>query len=163
MTEPVIRAEDFQAPPQIASLQRVALGLGGLGLVGAAIGFVTNADQFYRAWLLAYVFVLSLPLGCLALLMLHHLTGGGWGLVIRRTFEAGARTIPLMAVLFLPIVFGMHTLYEWSHADVVANDPIVAEKSIYLNPTGFLIRAVVYFAIWSFLGLVLPRMSARQD
>lgn len=163
MTEPVIRAEDFQAPPQIASLQRIALGVGGLGLVATAIGFVTNADQFYRSWLLAYIFVLGLPLGSLALLMLHHLTGGGWGLVIRRSFEAAARTIPVMALLFLPIAFGLHSLYEWSHADVVAADAIVAEKSIYLNVSGFLIRAVLYFVVWSVLAMVLTRMSARQD
>jgi hypothetical protein len=163
MSEPVIRAEDFQAPPQIESLQRIALGVGGLGLLATAIGFVTNAEQFYRSYLIAYIFVLGIPLGSLVLLMVHHLTGGGWGIVIRRSFEAAARTIPLMAVLFLPIVFGMHTLYEWTHADVVATDAIVAEKSIYLNTTGFLVRAVIYFAIWSLLALVLTRMSARQD
>lgn len=162
MTEPAIKAEDFQVPPQIDALQRIALGVGGLGLIATAIGFVTNADQFYRSYLLAYVFVLGIPLGCLSLLMVHHLTGGGWGLVIRRTFEAASRTIPVMALLFLPIVFGMHTLYEWTHAEA-ANDPIIAQKAIYLNETGFLIRAVVYFAIWSFFALALTRLSARQD
>jgi len=163
MTEPVIRAEDFQAPPQIESLQRVALGVGGLGLLATAVGFVVNADQFFRSWLLAYVFLLGFPLGSLALLMVHHLSGGAWGIVIRRSFEAAARTIPLMAVLFLPIVFGMHSLYEWTHAEVVASDAIVAQKAVYLNETGFLIRAVVYFAIWSFFALALTRLSARQD
>jgi hypothetical protein len=162
MTEPTIKAEDFQVPPQIDALQRIALGVGGLGLIATAIGFVTNAEQFYRSYLLAYVFVLGIPLGCLSLLMVHHLTGGGWGLVIRRTFEAASRTIPVMALLFLPIVFGMHTLYEWTHAEA-ANDPIIAQKAIYLNETGFLIRAVVYFAIWSFFALALTRLSARQD
>jgi hypothetical protein len=162
MTEPAIKAEDFQVPPQIDALQRIALGVGGLGLIATAIGFVTNADQFYRSYLLAYVFVLGIPLGCLSLLMVHHLTGGGWGLVIRRTFEAASRTIPVMALLFLPIVLGMHTLYEWTHAEA-ANDPIIAQKAIYLNETGFLIRAVVYFAIWSFFALALTRLSARQD
>src|SRR5690606_10005606 len=106
MTEPAIKAEDFQVPPQIDALQRMSLGVGGVALLATAIGFVINADQFYRSYLLAYVFVLGIPLGSLALLMVHHLTGGGWGLVIRRTFEASARTIPVMAVLFLPIVFG---------------------------------------------------------
>lgn len=163
MTEPVIRAEDFQVPARIETLQRVALGVGGLGLLATAVGFVTNADQFYRSYLLGYFFVLGLPLGSLALLMLHHLTGGAWGIVLRRTFEASARTVPVMALLFLPIVFGMHTLYEWTHADVVANDAIIAQKTIYLNEAGFLVRAVIYFAIWSFLALVLARMSARQD
>lgn len=163
MTERAIKAEDFQVPSQIDSLQRVALGIGGLGLLATAIGFVTNGDQFYRSWLLAFVFVLGFPLGSLALLMVHHLTGGGWGIVIRRSFEAAARTVPVMALLFVPIAFGIHSLYEWSHAEVVASDAIVAQKAIYLNPQAFLIRAVVYFAIWSFLALTLARLSARQD
>lgn len=162
MTEPAIKAEDFQVPSQIDALQRIALGVGGLGLIATAIGFVTNAEQFYRSYLLAYFFVLGIPLGSLALLMVHHLTGGGWGLVIRRTFEASARTIPVMAVLFLPLVFGMHTLYEWTHAEA-ASDPIIAQKAIYLNESGFLIRAVVYFLIWSFLAVALTRLSAKQD
>lgn len=162
MTEPAIKAEDFQVPSQIDALQRIALGVGGLGLIATAIGFVTNAEQFYRSYLLAYFFVLGIPLGSLALLMVHHLTGGGWGLVIRRTFEASARTIPVMAVLFLPLVFGMHTLYEWTHAEA-ASDPIIAQKALYLNESGFLIRAVVYFAIWSFLAIALTRLSAKQD
>lgn len=163
MTERAIKAEDFQVPPQIDSLQRVALGIGGLGLLATAVGFVTNSDQFYRSWLLAFVFVLGFPLGSLALLMVHHLTGGGWGIVIRRSFEAAARTVPVMALLFVPIAFGLHSLYEWSHAEVVASDAIIAQKVIYLNPQGFLIRAVIYFAIWSFLALALARLSARQD
>lgn len=164
MTEqPTIRADDFQVPAQIESLQRIALGVGGLGLIATAIGFVTNADQFYRSYLLGYIFLLGIPLGSLALLMVHHLTGGGWGLVIRRTLEASARTIPLMAVLFIPIIFGMHTLYHWTHADVMANDPIVAQKAIYLNESGFIIRAVIYFVIWSFFALALVRLSSKQE
>lgn len=163
MTEPTIKAEDFPVPPQIESLQRLALGVGGLGLIATAVGFITDADQFYRSYLLAYIFLLGIPLGSLALLMVHHLTGGGWGLVIRRTLEAAARTIPLMALLFVPVIFGMHSLYEWTHADVVANDPIVAQKAIYLNESGFIIRAVVYFAIWSFFALSLARLSAKQE
>jgi hypothetical protein len=109
------------------------------------------------------VFVLGVPLGSLVLLMVHHLTGGGWGIVVRRTFEASVRTIPLMALLFVPIALGIHSLYEWSHADVVARDPIIAQKAIYLNTSWFLIRAVIYFAIWSVMALLLTRWSAQQD
>ena len=163
MTEPTIRAEDFQVPSQIESLQRLALGVGGLGLLATVVGFVIDADQFYRSYLLGYIFLLGIPLGSLALLMVHHLTGGGWGLVIRRTLEAAARTMPVMALLFVPIIFGMHSLYEWTHADVVANDPIVAQKAIYLNESGFIIRAVIYFAIWSFFALALVRLSVKQE
>ena len=111
--------------------------------------------QFYKSYLLAYVFVLGIPIGSLALLMIHHLSGGRWSLALRRTFEASARTIPLMAVLFLPVILGIHDLYEWSHADVVASDPILLHKAPYLNQTGFILRAVGYFGIWSFLALML--------
>ena len=101
------------------------------------------------------------------LLMIHHLSGGRWSLVLRRTFEASARTIPLMAVLFLPVILGIHDLYEWSHADVVASDPILLHKAPYLNQTGFILRAVGYF-----VHLVVPgadavaagrRSRTRQD
>ena len=163
MTEPNLNPELFQAPPQIDTFQRVGLGLGLIGLIGLAVGFASDPAQFYRSYLLGSVFVLGVPIGSLALLMIHHLSGGRWSLVLRRTFEASARTIPLMALLFVPIVFGIHDLYEWSHADVVANDPIIRHKVAYLNQSGFIIRAVLYFALWSGMALLLARWSAQQD
>lgn len=163
MTEPNLNPELFQAPPQIDTLQRVGLGLGLLGIVGLAVGFAVDHAQFYKSYLLAYVFVLGIPIGSLGLLMIHHLSGGRWSLVLRRTFEASARTIPLMAVLFLPIILGIHDLYEWSHADVAASDPIIRHKVAYLNQTGFIVRAFGYFAIWSVMALLLSRWSVQQD
>ncbi len=163
MTEPNLNPADFQAPAQIDTLQKAGLGLGLLGLVGLGVGFAVDPVQFYKSYLLAYVFVLGIPIGSLALLMIHHLSGGRWSLVLRRTFEASSRTIPLMAVLFLPVIFGIHELYEWSHADVVANDAIIRHKVAYLNPTGFVLRAVAYFAIWSVMALLLSRWSVQQD
>jgi hypothetical protein len=163
MTEPTLNPAHFQAPPQIDTLQKAGLGLGVIGLIGLAIGFVGDHAQFYKSYLLAYVFVLGIPLGGLTLLMVHHMSGGRWSLVLRRTFEASARTIPLMAVLFLPVILGMHDLYEWSHADVVARDPILLHKAAYLNQSGFIVRAIAYFVIWSTLALLLARWSAQQD
>ncbi len=163
MTEPNLNPDHFQAPPQIDTLQKVGLGLGLVGLIGMAVGFASDHAQFYKSYLLGYVFVLGIPIGSLALLMIHHLSGGRWSLALRRTFEASSRTLPLMAVLFLPIIFGIHDLYHWSHADVVANDAILRHKAPYLNQSGFIIRAVVYFVIWSFLALMLARWSAQQD
>jgi hypothetical protein len=163
MTEPTLNPDHFQAPAQIDTLQKVGLGLGLIGVIGLAVGFATDHVQFYRSYLLAYVFVLGIPLGSLALLMIHHLSGGRWSLALRRTFEASARTIPMMAVLFLPIVLGLHELYEWSHADVVARDAIIRHKAAYLNATGFMLRAVGYFVIWSVMALLLSRWSVQQD
>jgi hypothetical protein len=163
MTERHLNPADFQAPPQIDTLQKVGLGIGLLGLVGLVVGFATDHAQFYKSYLLGYVFVLGIPIGSLALLMIHHLSGGRWSLVLRRTFEASARTLPLMAVLFLPIILGIHDLYEWSHAEVVASDPIIRHKAAYLNQAGFILRSVAYFVIWSVMALVLARWSAQQD
>ena len=72
-------------------------------------------DRFFQAYLVAYTFWMGVVLGSLALLMVQHLSGGAWGIVLRRPLEAAVRTLPFMAVLFLPIVFGMHSLYEWTH------------------------------------------------
>ena len=105
-------------------------------------------EQLFRSYLIAYLFWLGIALGCLPVLMLHHLVGGTWGFVIRRILEAGTRTLPLMLLLFLPLLLGIHSLYEWSHPEVVAQDSILQAKRAYLNVPFFVIRAAVYFAAW---------------
>jgi len=94
---------------------------------------------------------------------LQHLTHGGWGLVVRRVFEASAATLPLLALLFTPIVVGMSSLYSWSDPSTVAGDAILRGKAAYLNQTGFVLRAILYFAIWITLALAIRRRSRRQD
>jgi hypothetical protein len=157
------RAADLQAPPQIDRLQRSGLIVGVVGLVAAAIGYVTNPDQFFQSYLLAFIYVLAFPLGGLGLMMVHHLSGGGWGMPTRRIFEAAARTLPFVAILFVPVVLGMHAIFEWTHADVVAKDPILTQKAPYLNTSFFLIRFVIYFVIWSGLAYILSNWSRAQD
>jgi hypothetical protein len=96
--------------------------------------------------------------------MLQHMTGGQWGLVSRRIFEAGSRLLPLAVLLFIPIVaFGMPKLYLWARPEAVRTDEILQKKEIYLNIPFFLIRAVVYFAVWLFCMMMLNRWSAQQD
>jgi hypothetical protein len=99
----------------------------------------------------------------MALLMIQHLTGGAWGVVIRRPLEAAVRTMPIMTVLYLPIALGIHDIYHWSHADAVATDPVLQFKEPYLNTTFFLVRQVVFFAIWNAIGWMLTSWSAEQD
>jgi len=120
-------------------------------------------EQLFRSYLIAYLFWFGIALGCLPLLMLHHLVGGTWGFVIRRVLEAGTRTLPLMALLFLPILFGIHSLYEWSDPQVVARDRILQAKDAYLNVPFFIVRAVVYFFAWLVFAYLLNRWSAEQD
>jgi hypothetical protein len=124
-------------------------------------------DQFFRSYLVGYIFWIGVTLGCLGLLMLQHLTGGAWGLSIRRVLEAGTRVLPLMLLLFLPIaIFGLSHLYEWMNISEVREEGvrrILNAKRPYLNPTFFLIRAALYFAIWMGLMFLLNKWSAEQD
>jgi hypothetical protein len=143
--------------------ERPALLSGIAGVLISIVGAWLELEQFYRSYLLSYTFWFAIALGSLPLVMLHHLVGGRWGFVSRRILEASTRTLPLMALLFVPVLLGIHHLYEWSHADVVAQDAILKHKSSYLNVTFFVIRAVGYFLIWTLLQWVLNRWSSEQD
>jgi hypothetical protein len=140
------------------------LGVGIAGTVLCAIGFfVSGPTQFYRSYLWSYLLVLGLSLGPLAWLMLQYVTGGAWGVVIRRPCEAAARTLPLVLAMFGPIVIGIRNLYDWSHAEKVAASAMLQHKHPYLNVQFFLIRALVYFAGWLFLSWFFNRWSAAED
>ena len=149
--------------PFANNVQRFGLLVGAAALVLCLVGFFSNSQQFFQSYIIGYVYWLSVSLGCLGLLMLHHLISGRWGFVIRRLLEAGARTLPLMAVLFVPILLGMHNLYEWTHADVVAKDEILQHKQPWLNVPGFWMRAVIYFALWLLWTYLLTKWSREQD
>ena len=105
-------------------VQRLFLIVGVVVLAVCAAGGYSNRTQFFQSYLVAYLFWIGIALGCVAILMLQHLTGGAWALVIRRILEAGTTTLPLMAVLVLPLLLGLHDLYSWTRPEVVAGDPI---------------------------------------
>ena len=152
------------APP-VADLERPrsrALVAGGVGLVLCAVGFFVNRDQFFRSWLIAYMLFLGIALGSLALVMIQHLSGGAWG-VFRRIFEASSRTLPLLIVLFLPVLLGMTTLYPWTHADAVQADEALRHKAPYMNTTLWIVRAAIYFLGWWGIATLLNKWSALQD
>jgi hypothetical protein len=149
--------------PALARLQHRALVIGVVGLAAGAIGAFTNLEQFYRSWLIGFLFCLGLALGSLALLMLQHLSGGQWGLVARRVFEASSRTLPILALLFIPLLFGMTELFKWARPELVSADAILQKKAPYLNLTFFVTRAVIYFLIWLAISVLLNRWSAAQD
>jgi hypothetical protein len=129
--------------PIFERLQRAMLIVGAIGLAGTVTMYAHDPDQFFRSYLLAFVFWIGLPLGCMAILMLNHLTGGDWGLPIRRPLEAGTRTFPVVLILFIPLLFGLKRLYPWMRPEVVAADPILQAKHFYLNPQFFLVRVAV--------------------
>jgi hypothetical protein len=153
------------APPHpgLDRAQTLALRVGAIGIFLSAIGWMTSPDQFFRSYLMGYLFWFGIALGSLPLVMLQHLTGGAWGLAIRRLLEASTRTLPFMLLLFVPIVLGMHSLYSWTHPDVVAADEVLRHKAAYLNRTFWIARTVGYFAIWIGLGSRLASWSREQD
>ena len=155
----------YVAPESVEKIGRVGLAAGVVGAVLLAAGFLTDRDQFFRSYLTGYMWMLGLAAGALALLLLHHVTRGAWGVMIRRILEAAANpvTIGFAVVAFLPIVLGTHSLYEWTHGEVVAGDAILSYKKPWLNTPAFLTRSAIYFALWLVLAGVLGRLSARQD
>ena len=164
MTRPagILETAD-QAIPELAGLQQRFLVAGAAGAVLSAIGAFINPTQFMQSYLMAYMLCLGVTLGCLALGMMHQLSGGAWGVVIRRPIGAAARVLPLMTVLFVPIVLGMHRLYSWTDAALVAKDVALQHKHLYLNTPFFLVRAAIYFAVWNVVSYFLNAWSLEQD
>jgi hypothetical protein len=159
----VFRETADELIPELARYQRTLLTTGAAGLLLAAIGGAFNPTQFFQSYLMAYMFCLGATLGCLALGMVHQLSGGAWGVVLRRPIGAASRVIPIMTLLFLPIVAGMGRLYSWTRPDVVAADEILQHTHLYLNTTFFLTRAAFYFLVWNGISYFLNRWSLEQD
>ena len=148
---------------RLDGLQRGALVIGVAFLAVTGAGLFLDPGQFFRSYLYGYVYVLGLSIGCLALLLMNHTVGGKWGVVSRRLFESGARLFPLMALLLIPVLFGLRSLYLWAMPEIASHDKVIQWKSPYLNVPFFLVRMVLYFAIWSAYAFILTRKSLEQD
>src|SRR5713101_5761141 len=138
---------DLMAPPVVKTIQRRSLVVGVVFAVIAGIGACVQPQQFFRAYLLGFMAWLGVALGSMAILMLRHLTKGAWGMVIRRILGAAMRTLPLMAVLFVPLLFGLPKLYIWARpldaiADKHLREHLQELTKTYLSVNGFIIRAV---------------------
>jgi hypothetical protein len=156
--------QDYKAPESVNRVQQRALIAGGIGLVLCAIGYFKSPDDFFRSYLFAFIFVLGLSLGSLGILMTQHLTGGHWGIVIRRPLESATRVLMLVAVLFLPIFFGMKHLYSvWLNAPQSGEGALSEFEQRYLTLNGFRVRAVIYFVVWGILVVLFNRWSREQD
>ena len=161
-----LNARQLLSERPVADLDRMrnrGLMVGALGILATAAGFfLADRSQFFQSYLVAYMFWMGISLGSLLLLMVQYLSGGAWGLVARRIFESGARTLPLMLILFLPIAFNLETLFVWARPEAAA-DEVIQSKVAYLNPTFFYIRVGIYFLIFVTLTTILTRWSKAQD
>jgi hypothetical protein len=157
-------AQDYKAPETIDRIRQRALIAAVIGLVACVIGIVKFPQSFFPSYLLAFMFVLGLSLGSLALLMLQHLTGGNWGIIIRRPLESATRVLGVVAVLFIPIFFGVKYLYsEWINAPASGEGSLSEFQRSYLTINGFRIRAILYFLAWGVLVFLFNRWSREQD
>jgi hypothetical protein len=152
----------------IPELERHQLPLIAAGVAGVIVGatgsaLTGDATQFFQSYLIGYMLCLGVTLGCLALGMVHQLSGGAWGVVLRRPIGAAARVLPVLTLLFIPILVGMSHLYIWTHADVVAADEVLQHKRLYLNTPFFIARAALYFLVWNGISYFLNRWSLEQD
>ena len=133
-----------------------------VGIALAAAGYFATGDAFWQSYLIAFIFWNGITVGSLGVLMIQHLSGGRWTMPSRRVLEAATRTLPLMALLFIPIWLKRGVLYKWAMPGA-ENDPIIQLKAAYLNPSFFLLRAVIFFSIWGALTFILNKWSKEQD
>ena len=143
-------------------LQTLGLVVGVVAAAACVAGYLADADQFFLSWLLGCTTWLGLSLGALAVVMIHHLTGGAWGIPARRILEAAAGVLPLLLVLSLPLLAGIPSLYPWARPEA-AGDANLAHKAAYLNEPFFVLRFFVYFALWIGLAWWVRRLSLAQD
>lgn len=154
---------NINAPKEISGWGNIALGIGGiLSIVVLVVALIFPEQREYalRAWLFGYIFWCGIGIGCLGLLILQYLTGGAWGVVSRRIFEAGSRTLPILLVLFVPVLIGMKGMYEWTHLET---DPVMIHRAPYLNPIAWGLRALLYFGLWMVMVFLLNKWSGEQD
>jgi len=163
-----MRVQDLMTPPVVKTIQQRSLMIGLVFGAIAALGAWLRPEEFFRAYLLAFMAWLGVTLGSMAILMLRHLTKGAWGMVIRRILGAAMRCVPLMAALFIPLLFGIRRLYIWARpldaiADKHLREHLEEITKTYLTVSGFVTRAAIYFVIWWALSFFLTKWSAEQD
>jgi hypothetical protein len=156
-----------QAPPVVARAGQRALMVGLAGLIACGAGLAMDHAQVFRSWLFAFLLWIGVAVGCQSILMIQHLTGGLWGLAIRRILEAGSRTLRFAWLLFLPLALGLRDVFVWAnHEALAADEPLrhaVESKAMYLNAPFFFGRAAFYFVVWGLLAHYLSGLSLRQD
>src|SRR5258707_9234347 len=159
---------DLTAQEVVRKISQRSLVIGAIFAVIAVVLHFIRPQEFYRAYLLGFMCWLGVALGSMAILMIRHLTGGGWGTVIRRILGAAMRTLPLLALLFIPVIFGIRHLYIWAQPLSNIQDKHLREHleqitQTYLTVNGFIVRAIFYFAVWNVLSFLLSMWSKQTD
>jgi len=164
-TQPDLATRNLAPPAFVAALQNRALIFGVICAVIAAAVSIHSPAEFFRGYLMGFMWCLGIALGSMALVMMGHLSGGNWFMLSRRIMEAATRTLPLLVLLFIPIALNLKTIYTWASADAatLAKDSVLAAKHGYLNPSGWQVRAVIYFALWLLFAWKLNSGSLQQD
>jgi len=144
-------------------IQWLALALGIVFLICTALGLAVHRQQFFISYLCACLFWLGPTLGCFSVAMIHYLTGGRWGYPTRRFLEAGYSALPIMTILFIPVLLGLHDLFPWARPDVVLQDETLQKKASYMNVSAFIGRWIFLFALWNVMARCLRKWSLQQD
>jgi hypothetical protein len=168
MSAAPIRQIDLTPPPIVKTIAQRSLIIGVVFSIAAAALAFTRTEEFYRAYLLGFMCWLGVALGSMAIIMIRHLTGGGWGVVIRRIQGAAMRTLPLLTILFIPVILGVHHIYIWARplnevADKHLREHLEDITKTYLTTNGFIVRAIFYFVIWNVLSFLLSLWSKQGD
>ncbi len=148
--------------PGAASVEGIAGVVGGLGILLCVAGYFTNSAHFFQSYVFAFLYWGGFAFGGLGVLLLNNVVGGKWGVTTRRLLEAKVRTLPVVALLFIPVIIGIPHLYPWA-TDAIYHNEILMHKRPYLNVPFFIIRCVIYFSIWYFWGRRVQAMTDRQD
>jgi hypothetical protein len=149
--------------PRAIRVEQISGVVGALGLLLCCAAFFYNREEFYQSYSFAFLYWGGFSIGGLGVLLMHHTVGGKWGVTIRRLLEAQMRTLPLIAVLIIPILFGLRFLYPWANHELVMQTPVLQHKAPYLNAPFFIGRVVLYFAVFLFWGYRVYGMADRQD
>ena len=158
-------AEQVSLPPG-HPLGRLCTAAGVVGLLALMAAFAlgqASPQRLFASYLTAFVYGVMVALGCLFFVLVLFATRAGWGITVRRLAEHGAATLPLFVLLFVPLIFGLGELYDWTHADAMAHDALLAGKAPWLNRGGFVVRSFVYLLAWAVIAWWFRRRSLAQD
>jgi hypothetical protein len=153
----------YPSAERLSGLSRRSMIVGVIGLLVSLAGLFMAREQFFRSYLTAFFYVVGLGVGSLGILLLHCVVGGNWGVTVRRLLESGARTVPLVGLFFIPLLFGMKDLYLWARPEAVAHDTILQHKQPYLNVPFLVARTAIFFVIWTLVAWTVTKLSLAQD